>query len=353
MDITVLNKSFVAIYTLDVFESLIWTVRYNLCGDFELYLPATLNALSFLQEDYYLTIPNSDRLMVIESIEIKTHAENGNKLLVKGRSLESILDRRIILQQTILDGSFQDGIGHILTQNAISSSQAHRNIPGLVWSPSSDANTLKAQYDGENVLDTLLYLVSLTNAGFSLTLNSVNQIICKVYYGKDRSYSQSINPFVIFSPSFDNLLNSEYFQSKRYKKTYALVFGDNTSGPAHRFAVSIDTTLTGLDLREMSVDASDLSKFYSGTSTELPVPDYLNQLKQRGLEALFDNSEIVEFQGNLSPSSLDFVYGRDYFLGDIVQFENEFGLTGRTRVTEYIISEDLSGIKEFPIFQKI
>lgn len=352
MDIIVRNKSFVKISAIDTVDSVIWVSRYSDFGDFELYTPITQELLSSLQEDFYLSIDESDTIMIIESIQIKTDLENGNKLLVKGRSLESILDRRIVQAQTIIDGSLTDGIGRLLTENAINASQPQRNIPGLIYNTILDPNSLKAQFDGEYLSDIILYLADLNQVGFKITLNDSNQFVSTLYYGKDRSYDQTENGFVVFSPTFENLLSSDYFQSNMYRKTYALIFGDPTSGPAHRVEV-LATNDTGLERRELLVNASDLSKFVQGSSTEIPIPEYLDQLRERGRQELRQNRSIVRFEGSVDVNSRDFKYGRDFFLGDIVQFENEYGLKGKARITEFTISENLNGRSEYPTFEMV
>ena len=57
--------------------------------------------------------------MVIEELEIESDPEISPTLIVKGRSLESVLDRRIIWGQIILDGNLQTEIERILDENII------------------------------------------------------------------------------------------------------------------------------------------------------------------------------------------------------------------------------------------
>ena len=104
MEITVLNKSLQRIKIIDNIESIIWTERYFHEGDFELYTPFDISLLEWLKEDYYLMIPESKRIMIIDTIGIKTDPESGDKLIVKGLSLESVLRRRVMLAQW----SFED-----------------------------------------------------------------------------------------------------------------------------------------------------------------------------------------------------------------------------------------------------
>ena len=54
MELLVLNTDFESIAVLDVYESLIWTDRYNSYGDFEMFFAMEESSLAFLKEDNYL-----------------------------------------------------------------------------------------------------------------------------------------------------------------------------------------------------------------------------------------------------------------------------------------------------------
>lgn len=95
MDIWVLDKTLEANDIVDTFNSLIWTDRYDEYGDFEIYTSVTDQALSLLQMDYYLQSRSSEHVMIIEEVLIDTDPENGNSVTITGRSLESLLSRRM------------------------------------------------------------------------------------------------------------------------------------------------------------------------------------------------------------------------------------------------------------------
>ena len=118
MDIWVLDKTLEANDIIDTFNSLIWTDRYDEYGDFEIYTSVTDQALSLLQMDYYLQSRSSEHVMIIEEVLIDTDSENGNSVTITGRSLESLLSRRIVWAQTLLDGSVQDCIKRCQPQNS-------------------------------------------------------------------------------------------------------------------------------------------------------------------------------------------------------------------------------------------
>ena len=44
-------------------------------------------------------------------------------------------------------------------------------------------------------------------------------------------------------------------------------------------------------------------------------------------------------------------YHRDYEIGDIIQFDNTYGVNKKARITEYVRNEDDNGYREYPTFQ--
>ena len=45
-----------------------------------------------------------------------------------------------------------------------------------------------------------------------------------------------------------------------------------------------------------------------------------------------------------------FVFGVDFFLGDVVQLSDRYGNEGRSRITEIVFSHDSEGEKTYPTF---
>ena len=355
MELLVRNSSLQAIAVLDTFESLIWTDKYIGCGDFEITSSVDSQIASFLTEDNYLSLDESEHTMIVEGLDIHADGENGNKIVFKGRSLESILDRRVIWTQTILTGNFQTGILKLLNENAISPTVTARKINRLVFEASTDpaitSLTIDTQFTGDNLYDAITALCLSKDVGFKMVLNDSEQFVFKLYAGVNRSYDQLVNPYVIFSPKFENLINSDYSETKATLKTVTLVAGEGEGSARLTTTVNV-TAGAGLDLdrREMFTDARDISKTTSsGTLTDA---DYLKQLAQRGTEKLSENVFAQRFEGQVDPSRM-FVYGTDFFMGDIVQTANEYGNEEKSQVTELIHSQDSSGVKVYPTFSTV
>lgn len=353
MDLIMLDTQFRAVDTLETYESVIWTDRYYNYGDFELYIPVSNKIMSEIKQDYYLWSSESEHMMIIEDIEIDSSVEEGNYVIITGRSLESILDRRIVWAQTTLDGKLQGQIQKILNDAIISPSDSKRKIDNFIFQESTDEYisniTIQAQYTGDNVLDVIRDACQANDIGFKIVLNSDNRFVFSLYYGEDRSYAQESNPYVVFSPNFENIINSNYIDSKKTYKSITLVAGEG-EGSARKTLEVVKDELTGLNRRELFTDARDISSKVD--NRDLTTAEYNALLKTRGEEKLAENYYIRSFDGEVEATQI-YKYGTDFFMGDTVQLENEYGMESKARIIEFIHSESRSGISKYPTFKVI
>lgn len=369
MEFIVLNTKFETIDIIDVFMSSIWTDRYDAYGDFELSLPMEPSLLDVLKEDYYLITEESEHVMIIEDLDVTTDIEEGERLLVTGRSLESIIDRRIIMNKTVFVPEYdadnneilpnlQNGIEKLLNENVINPAIAARRIPNFIFEESTDelvtSLEFEAQYWGDNLYDVVSSLCYEKQIGFKITLNDNNQFVFKLYAGADRSYEQFENPYVVFSPQNDNLFNSSYYKSKSNFKNVAYVLGEeiedsivDEDGDRERKSFTLGTEL-GLDRREVFADANDLTSKIDEDTT-LTETQYRAHLKQRGIDTLIEHMEVEAFEGEVEATQM-YKYGEDFFMGDIVQIVDEYGNEGRVYISEFILSQDKEGIAMYPTF---
>ena len=351
MDLLVLNTDFESISVIDTYESMIWTDRYNAYGDFELFFAMDSSLFSNLREDNYIWRKDSEHSMIIEDIKINADTEEGNHLIVTGRSLESILERRIIWGQRIFKGNLQNAIQTMLNESIISPTIAARKIPNFIFVPSTDPKitklTIDNQYTGDDLYTVIKGLCEENNIGFKIVLTDDNQFAFSLYAGADRSYDQTENPYVVFSPNFENIINSNYFSSKASFKNVTLVAGEG-EGASRRTAVV--GSGSGLNRRELFSDARDISSdTEDGTLSD---SEYMAQLRTKGLKNLADHTVTTAFEGEVEVTRL-FKYGEDFFIGDIVQIANEYGNEGAAYIAELITSQSDEGFSMYPTFKTI
>lgn len=348
MDIYVLNENFEAVKMVEVFMSMIWTERYSEAGDFELLTTVDLELMKYAKAGNYLWYRESDRLMIIEGSEIICDVDDGNRLKITGRSLESILDRRIVWPQMNLKGSLQNGVESILNATFISPDDSNRTVPNFIFEESEDDTItslqIDAQYAGENVYDILCDLCKQMNLGFKIVLNDENKMVFSLYKGEDRSYDQTTNPCVVFSKNYENIISSDYLENDNAIKNVAYVAGE---GEGSDRTYEVVGNVSGLKRKELFSDSSDISSTTDdGTLTP---EEYSEKLKQRGQEELIKCPKVKAFDCEVE-TTIMFKYGVDFFLGDVVQVVNEYGIEAKSRVTEMIRSQDDSGYSAYPSF---
>lgn len=354
MDVYVLDQNFTRVAVVDSYESILWIDRYNKPGEFELYLLAEPKILTYLKEGNYIVQKDSEHVCKIEGIEINTSVESGNHYIIKGRSIESILDRRIVWNQTTFNDVYlQTAIQRLLNENVINPSIAARKIPNFIFEASTDtaitSQKITAQYTGDNILDLLQEICDNRKIGFMVTLNDNYQFVFKLYAGKDRSYDQTNNNYVVFSPEFDNIVNSNYQESDASYKNVTLVAGEGEGSARKTYVVG---NTSGLERRELYTDARDIQST-DENQNPIPAATYNEMLRQRGLEKLAECKKDKNFDGQVETFKM-FIYKRDFYMGDIIQIKNEYGLEGPARVVEYVMSENVqNGLEYYPTFEAI
>lgn len=386
MEGLILNRNFQTEAVLDGFESFIWTERYCEPGDFEIYIPIKLAPMEYVIRGNYIWIRDSDRLMIIEDIEIATDAEVGPHVTITGRSLESLLESRIISDQVPLNNNIQYAIYLILNTYFISPTDSDRRLPLLQFKHNTDSRLQALQvsgnYFGYTALEFIEDVCTLYEVGFRIRYDETDEkpFVFEVYFGEDRSYDQEENSWVVFSPNYDNLLNSNYYETSRTLCTVAIVAGDsNNSYGQEIITVNGKPGRIGIERREMFVDASDielpsdevdeeairsqLSAIPNITEAYIQnaianakkeeylknLPKYIMQLEQRGYEELAKTYVTESFDGEIE-ATRQYVYERDFFIGDVVQIRDEYGKEASSRITEVVRAHDRSGEKLMPTF---
>ena len=115
--------------------------------------------------------------------------------------------------------------------------------------------------------------------------------------------------------------------------------------------------------QEITIDGADYYQVYNVTIANLPsnAPQdddsvelwaivYEVYLLNRGYEKLAEYGEVVSFEGSVIPD-VTFVYKQDYFLGDIVSVENEYGIKANARIVEIVEVNDENGYNVEPKFE--
>lgn len=358
MEIVLLDYWMKPTIIIDQIESAIWTKRFNKCGDFEVKLPLSILLDTEIKHHQNIYFPQSGDYMLIESLQLDTDSEKGDTITIKGRTYDSILDRRIIQNRTILNVGMIYAVYSLLSENVLNPTNTNRkmNEVGWLWPqnmPNDKAGWVNAQYTGDNLLDVIQKLCQERNVGYWMPYvpkgPADNKYQFQLYWGHERHFTQKKNPYVIFSPDYDNLRKTKFLTSTTKEKNAALVAGAGEE-PNRKRLWHENGVMSGWLRKELYVDAKDVRE-KDENNKDIPGDKYWELLRQKGREKLVDCIVTSVYDGEMSQTS-QFKFGRDFDLGDVVQIQNGLGMMNVGRCTEYIRSFTSSdGWKEYPTFE--
>lgn len=337
-------------------ESVVWTERFDQYGDFEMHIASTFRARTLLKPDTLLAMDQSKRVMKIETVEDGNDEENRRLLTVKGRSLETImLDR--VAKESIADlitspswsitgltpTAAARKIFHDICVAGVLSS--HDIIPYIYEGSFAEASNIPEPVEivSLDIPLTTLYdatkqLADIWNFGFRiLRQGDMSKLWYDVYMGSDRTTSQTVLPAVVFTPELDNLQNTKELTVIEGAKNVAYVY--SSAGFQMVYADGVDSDVDGFERKVLMVDATDIT----ADSTS----DVAAALIQRGVEELAKARIFQAFDGEISKAS-QYLPGRDYYLGDLVEQRNSDGVTNQMRVSEIIYASDREGERSYP-----
>lgn len=340
------NDTFNRIAVIDNATSVIWVKRFNDIGQFELYIKASAELLKLLDGDIFITRDDSNVAMYVEKIKLTTDAENGDYLTISGRSAEVILAWKYISRKVYSSAdTTAEYIIRNLIENILITSPIIIRDDAISWLTLGTNHNwddkVTRQFTGKSLYDIVKDLCVTYSYGFEFAWNGAGFTI-NLYKGTDRSYEQSENTFVVFSPNFENLGNTEYIKDTTNFANTAWIGGEG-EGNDRVFVFVYPENLYGFYRRMIYIDARNSSS----DGGDISANAYRKMLKNQAVEALELCKVTQEFNGEILNYN-NYTYGVDYNLGDKVSIINEYGIKGNSTITEITEVEDETGYRLIP-----
>lgn len=349
---------------VDTSKSVIWHSVYFGVGDFEIYVQASPEIIALLQVGNLVTRPDDLEVGIIEKVNISHNEQDGRMLTATGRFAKCILERRLIYNlsgivntPTILRGNVETEVRRVVYENAIACQfDSRRNIPLLALGDVSgltqrivddSGNAAQKQVSYQNLLTYTDELLQEYGMGSTVILDDdAGKLRYVIYAGIDRSWDNAAgNDPVIFSTEFDNLTSSSYEYDAATEKNVALIGGAGEG--LERFYSLIAGTQTGLQRREMWVDASSINRTYkddSDVEQTYSESEYRAMLNTAGTQQLNANNASEVFDGSIDIQHSRWKYNRDFALGDIVTTQDDaLGKYVNVRLREVLEVQDENG----------
>lgn len=337
---------------IDSYESLIWNMQFFGLSEFEFVVPFTPQNNEVLKNGRLLVrsvdMKNGqfNNVMKILSRKIEWDVEKGWMMTLTGQGLKCILNQRIVWQQCTMEGRVEKIVRLILEDNIINPADPNRRISTMVLDPEAgimdtySTDDEAAQLVGNEIGNWLVEFATKYAFGWDVYISG-GQYHFKLIKGTNRTFDQNVVVPVVFSPEYDNLVTSIYTEDISGYKNAAVVGGEGEG--AGRRVVTIGDK-ADMDRYEAYIDASSLS-----SNTIITLPVYMKLITDYGNEQLKITQESQKFEGEVLPNGM-YSLDEDYFLGDMVQIENENGIRAKSRITEVIYSEDSNGWSLLPTF---
>ena len=372
--------------------SIIWTERYQDFGEFELKTSDVERIRLLLPEYSFITLQDSRELMLVETHSIKPDSNDVLELTIKGRSLTSLLERRLTIGPkdgkelglpklyTDRDAALlylwdatQNNSSYDVAQSGVFYSKYPNLVPGsyVTDSTTKDPGTPKSQWvklgtSWEQIKRFLelgdygirmirsgskvpSYMVSTTTAddaykgNISRTyMETFVQSQWNLYHGVDRSITQSTYPVIAFNIGAEQLTDPEYLFSIKDYRTSAMMVQESQPNQldAYRWTDHPSRSASGW---QRSYVLYQIEGLPSEPENDGPY-DIIHRMAFKEIEKY---PKIRLFDGDVSPLA-DYKYNRDYFLGDYVTIEADYGITHRAQISEYVRTQDANGEKGYP-----
>ncbi|MDE5763403.1 MAG: siphovirus ReqiPepy6 Gp37-like family protein [Ruminococcus sp.] len=347
----------------DSFSSLLWDIEYYQCGKFEVYIAANPRNIEVFKTGRIIgRNDDKEHFGIIESVQIDTDMENGDYLIVSGRFLMCLLERRIIYPTCSFTSqkSYSDIVHAVVSQNAIYSD--NRKIPGLsLDSVSGDCwgQTTKLQVSYDNLMQWIYTICEKIGGTANIRLKKINgeqyEMVLDLFEGTDRSIVQKENPHIIFSDGYTNLLSFTYSSDISAQRNFAYVLGKGEGAERKRTTFFDGDEPSFLERYEVYVDAKDMADEQQENGETKPISEgeYIELLKERGKENIV--LPLTASESQIAVQSTQFRYNMDYFVGDYVTVEHRrFGLRqDKMQIIGMIESFDQNGRNLTPTFKEV
>ena len=322
--------------TIENHTSLQWHRKYYECGTFELHAPATKKNIRLLQPGNVIRPKGKDEAAVIRGDQTEEESTLVNEVVRNGYFLPIYFNDRLTGPMFTFNGTCEDAMRYMINRMAA--------VPLLEVAPGiGDATKITFQATYKNVLTYLSKIARYCELGFRVVPDfKGKKMTFETYKGIDRTKKQGTKPRVIFSESYNNLNRAKHTYSDETAKTKIVVGGAGDG--ADRIYVTVGGG-TGFDLREEFLDAKDINKDDFSTNAE-----YLEALRIRGEQYKAENAVIENIEAEVE-AEVNFIYGTDYDLGDIVTVEKaKWNKVLNLRITELCEVYEYGGMYVVPTF---
>lgn len=344
--ITVIDRNFALKAQIDIYTSFMLNRRWQSVGDWQLVLPATAQGADKLTVGNIIILgADGHRSGYIESVSA-VEDDRGVTLTVKGKTLQGLTSQRITLPD---NDQYNYGYDNVppLTDTEINPTpipaetilktyavrhltdctDLKRRIPALVIAADKHRGRSAVWSSRLEQLSAVFQDVSeYCDCGYEIYADlAQKQFVFDIITGTDRSSSQSENSRVIFSKSFDNILNCTYDNDVSGLRNIGYAGGKGEGADRVILKVTPDEAEPeGWERREVFIDCGQL---------EVVETDTAMSLSDEGLHKMKSYTKTEALTATVADTA-SFAYLKKWDLGDKVTVVSKtIGVQFDTRIT--------------------
>lgn len=312
MLIYLLDEQFEHTTPTDIITSLIWNTKYYDAGDFQIHLSVSPKLISDgtlekYRKSAYVYVEDNGCTGIIQQ-----HDYKGDTYTMKGRTLEALLNDHVVDTQFTMDGKAEDVARSLIDRYFINPANQKRKIPDLYLGAYRGlGNAVSYSTRGKPVGECAGAILYTQELSYRLPYDfKANKIYFEAFEGANRTQSQNVNSWAVFSKDFGNIKDgSEVYTYSNNYKNFAYVLGGNGS------VVTVDMTNGGA-AKELWVEAKDLTA--------------AGELRTRGEQMLSEYQQVESVQFQIHATA-DIAFS----IGDICEYvNNDMKITTTGRITE-------------------
>lgn len=336
LKLEVYDKNLDLLDALSGIESIVWRDDAFSAGHFSLVAFLTDETAELLKAENFIWITDTS-LGLIESVDTAAEDNGVTRITAEGRMAAALFDRRVLWGTYNLTGTPAEIMCYIVNECCVSPTRGVTSARVFSFldldnTPTGGTST-RMQRTGTVLLEALEDIGETHQVAFAAAFQPTTaRLLFTCYYGVDRSTEQSTVDPVLFSTELDDVISSNYSYSSEEYRNVALIGGQVDDETEVRSYAAIEDGFTGVDRRELFVDARDLS-MTDGEET-LTEEEYTATLASRGRSKLAEHACAESFEVDVLTQGSTYEYGVDFFLGDTITVSDErLGLSINAVVT--------------------
>lgn len=362
---TIEESKFLADTLVEGYETLIWTERYDVPGEFVLTTAKIDATMAKLPLDSFVALSDSDEIMRVENHLITENEDGIDILEVSGRTFETIYEGRTSIQSSSTPAMFSpithpttgENNGAYNSGNVADVAAFALNVhrPGSfniddrddldphtarVWAGTTTGTPNTKYLNRGEAYEVAINLCKEEGLGIKNKRPSAPNtsgligVITYIYEGKNKTAT------VILDAKAGHFKKAKYLFSSKNRfdavyvasqKNFRQVVAPGASG------------LTGTDRKVALLELPEITQTGSAVNAALDA---------RGRSFLAKHKQIKFVEGEVS-LSIPYKYNVDYTLGDLITCLGKYGSSGTMQVTEYVRIDDKTGSKEYPLLSSV